>query len=607
MTAATRGRRLPALLLALLVLVGVVGVGDPAAAQERSASIDAIDVEATLHPDGRLEVVERVTYTFRGADSQPFTVGTRSFQPSERSGRITSIAAYDEDGQRLDTLVQTPELFEWDIAPARSGTRTYELRYEVVDGVEVGSDVVDLYRQWIGTDGPSVGSWTARVTVPEGAGRLRGWAHGPLDGVIEVEDPIATARVDGVPAGQFVETRLAVPVERFDVPPGDAELLPAILDEEGRLADEANARRDEQRRREELREDVARALDVLVVPLVALGGWGFWMIWRRWGKDPKRPEDLGDYWREVPDDPPAVAAALLSWGTIGADAYSATLLDLARRGHLRIEEYTVERLLRRDEVQHRFVRTPPPQDQLRPFERRLLDWLFEDGPVTTQEELVDRNKSDQKAAHRTWTSFQREVKEDLDARRYVARGKTAAFLLHGLIVVLLVALAVGALLVEAWVAAGVAGVAALVLLPLGILHRSRTPAGARRYHEWKGLQRYMEDFSRLDEAPAGHLVLWEQYLVAAVALGVAEELLEGLEVWFPEVLQEGPGAMAPWYVGVAGRSGAHGRLGSIGDFGSSVGGAAISSATPQSSGSGAGGGFSAGGGGGGGGGSFGAR
>lgn len=604
MTPLARGLRSVAGLLVLaLALLGIAAT--PAAAQDRSVAIDEIHVDATLHPDGRLEVVERVTYTFRGADDEPFTVGTRSFEPGPRSGTITSIAAFDEDGQPLDTLVSTPSLFEWDIAPARSGTRTYELRYEVVDGIEVGSDVVDLYRQWVGDDGPSIGRWTAEITVPDGAGQFRGWAHGPLDGVIEVDDPVATARVPGVPAGRFVETRLVVPVERFDLTPGTTELLPGILDEEGRLADEANRLRDEERRREELRQDVARGLDIFAVPVVALAGWAFWMIWRRWGKDPKKPDDIGDYWREVPDDPPAVGSALLKWNTVDAAAFSATILDLARRGHLRIEEETVERLLRRDAVEHRFLRTEhPPAENLTPFEARVLRWLFQGGSSVTQDELVERNKADVTAAQKHWTGFQKEVRADLDGRNYIVRGKTLPFLLHGLIVVVLVALLAGSLMTQAWLAAAVFAAAAVVMLPLGLLHRSRTPAGTRRYHEWKGLQRFLADFSRLDEAPAGHLALWEHYLVAAVALGVADDLIAGLEIWFPEVLQEGPGGIAPWYVAT---SGGHGRLGHIGQFSSEFGQAAVSSATPASSGSGAGGGFSAGGGGGGGGGSFGAR
>ena len=571
--------------------------------EARSFSLDEIQVEATLAPDGTLEVQEEVTYTFRGADSQPFTVGTRDFVLGPNSGTITKITAY-QDGQPLPTLLWTPTLFEWDIAPAYSGTYTYELRYTVVGAANLGSDVVELNRQWVGTTSPEVATWSAEVHVPSGDGELRGWAHGPLDGTSEVGDDLMTATANDIPAGSFVETRLAIPVERFAVTPGEQELLPGILAQERNWAEEANANREEVAREEARSASLRRGLNVLVVPLAALAFWGFWMIWRRWGRDPKRPSDVGDYWRDVPDDPPAVVEAFLNWRQVTGAGYAATLLDLARRGQLRIEEVPIERWLRSDAIEHRFIKaTLPPPETLRPFERRALDWLFADGPVITKSELVARNRSRQSESAKFWTSFKSEVGHDLDRRRYIVGEKGVPIALHLGIVVLLVAFAVVAFGVEAWIALAVAGGSALVLLPLTALQRSRTEAGTRRHAEWTALRSYLHDFSRLDEAPVGHLALWEEYLVAAVTLGVSEDLLRGLEIHHPEVLSATGGGFAPWY-GVAP---GHRSGGDIGAFGSDFGSAAVSSFTPQSSGSGGGGGFSGGGGGGGGGGGFGAR
>jgi uncharacterized membrane protein len=572
--------------------------------EARSFSIDAIAVDAELTPEGVLEVSEEVTYTFRGADDLPFTVGSRDFDARPEGGTITSIAAYDEAGQQLPTLLETPTLFEWDIAPATSGTYTYELRYTVVGAIAVGSDVVELNRQWIGRTSPDVGRWSAEIDVPDGPGELRAWAHGPLDGTIDVGDSSITASVDDIPSGTFVETRLTVPVERFAIAPGDVELLPDILAEEQVWADEANAARDAAQTREDRRATIERSLNVLCVPLALLALWLFWMVWRRWGRDPKRPDDIGDYWREVPDDPPAVADAFLSWRQVGGAGYAATILDLARRDQFRIEEVPVERFLRSDAIEHRFVRPEnPPTTSLRAFERRAVNWLFKDGPTITKSELVARSKKDPTAAQRFWKGFRKEVLAELDKKQYVVHDKALPIGLHLLIIVVLVGLVVLALATHAWIAAGVLVATAIALVPLTVLHLQRTPAGARRHAEWTALREYLRDFSRLDEAPVGHLELWEHYLVAAVALGVSEELMRGLEVHYPEVVEgQGGAGFAPWYVAAH-----HGQIGEMGSFGSSFGAAAVSSFTPSSSGSGGGGGFSGGGGGGGGGGGFGAR
>lgn len=601
-------RALPVLSILLILLAAGATAG---CAEPRGFSIDRIEVDATVNPDATLEVTERVTYTFTGADDQPFTVGTRTFEPGPFPWRILDIAAFDADGEPLTTLVDpsvtgTGTLFEWDIAPATSGTRTYELRYTVADAVQVWSDVGELYWNWIGTTSPAVGEWSATVTLPGGAPGLRAWAHGPLDGVVTVEAPVVRARAADVPAGQFVDTRIVVDAEAFTAPGAAEARLERILAEEQRLAEQADAARAAAREREDTRERLARFATWAVGPLVVLGAVGVFSVWRRWGQDPPRPDDIGDYWREVPDDPPAVAAALVSWGTVDADAFSATIIDLARRGWIRISEETEERALLPDRVDHRFTRVEPPPDQaLLPFERRLLTWFFgRTRSSISRTELTEMSADDPRGAQRFWQGFRTEVKAELTARRYLATGRGPAFALHALIVVVLGGFAVLALWNQAWWAGGIAVAAAVVLAPLGILHRARTPAGARRFHEWTGLERYLRDFSRLDEAVSGDLVLWERYLVAAVALGVADDLLDGLRTRFPEIDDPATG-FATWYLVGAGVG--HGRLAGMGSFSRDFAAPAVNSFVPSSSGTGGGGGFSAGGGGGGGGGGFGAR
>jgi uncharacterized membrane protein len=95
------------------------------------------------------------------------------------------------------------------------------------------------------------------------------------------------------------------------------------------------------------------------------------------------------------------------------------------------------------------------------------------------------------------------------------------------------------------------------------------------------------------------MAIWDRYLVDAVTLGVADDLVRGMSVKVPEVAASS--GFAAWYVGGSGMN----RFSSINRFGTVFGNSAVTSMTPSKSGS--GGGFSGGGGGGGGGGGFGAR
>ncbi|MBU6316820.1 MAG: DUF2207 domain-containing protein, partial [Acidobacteria bacterium] len=192
-----------------------------------------------------------------------------------------------------------------------------------------------------------------------------------------------------------------------------------------------------------------------------------------------------------------------------------------------------------------------------------------------------------------------------DVRRaYTARGYDATDTgrSFGILAVLVLAMAGGSAVVGALSKSGVAwfGVAAaLASFAVGAsLLRNRSQAGAEAYAKAAGLKRYIKDFSKLADAPVGHLVLWERFLVYAVAFGVSAGLMKGLASHLPEVMDDP--RFTPWYVGTG-----LARFDGFSYIGTHTA-AAVAAAIPNSSG--AGGGFSGGGSsGGGGGGGAGAR
>jgi uncharacterized membrane protein len=302
---------------------------------------------------------------------------------------------------------------------------------------------------------------------------------------------------------------------------------------------------------------------------------------------------------EPPDDPPGVVVGLMHSGTIRPEAFSATVMDLAQRGHLTITE-EVEKRIFRDKKDWRFTALET-SDPVTGYEKRILNRLFHDGSTTTQSELTAWAKGHPSEAKSFWEGFEKGVNADLKKRQYVKGGRFAPFALNFALVAAV--MGAGVVAISSALATGIAlGVACLltaVLLAFGtLLLRSRTPEGAQRAAEWKAFGRMLRDFSRMEEAPIGHLILWERYLVYAAALGVSEHLAKALAMRIPEEQQS---SFAPWYVGHPG--GAR-DFGHIGSFGESFGASVHSAMVPSSSGS--GGGSSGGGGGGGGGGGIGA-
>ena len=65
-----------------------------------------------------------------------------------------------------------------------------------------------------------------------------------------------------------------------------------------------------------------------------------------------------------------------------------------------------------------------------------------------------------------------------------------------------------------------------------------TQKGSNEQEQWKGLKKYMENFSLLNEREVPELVLWEKYLVYATAFGVADKVLDQLKVKYPQLNDE---------------------------------------------------------------------
>lgn len=581
--------------VAAAVLVLVVAVASPAAA--KSFRIAAVQIEATLREDGSMRVVEHLTYDFDGE----FHNGTR---PIPRGDYEIVDMAVTERGEPLP-FDGAPYDLAWNY-DARDEQRTFEVAYTVLGAAKVGPDVGELYWKWVGDQHPGVGEVRVALDVPGDGLDVRAWAHGPLNGRVELQGRRVLFSVSDLPSGSFVEGRVAVPTAAFTgaEPRGDAR-LPGILAEETQLAEEANQQRarelEAERRRRQVVDFLARWY--WVVPLL---GWvAFFELWRRFGREHRVAVEVGEYLREPPDDPPAIVPTLLSWGTVRPMALSATIVDLAQRGYLKIEEVRIDRRFLGDKVDWKLVWQEPPTDApIRPFERAVLERLFADGREITQSEFERWCKQHRTSADRWWKSVQSKVRAEYRKRRYQEGGK--GFVYAANIVVAVVVIVTGIVTAATGAPIGAAGiVSGLLQGGATITLRRRTVAGAQRVAEWKAFQRHLEDFSDLEEAPVGHLILWERYLVYAVALGVTAKVARALAARIPAAEAA---TFAPWFHGHQG-PGALDSIGSLSGFADGFGPTIVSAAAPpssSSSGSGGGGGFSGGGGGGGGGGGIGA-
>ncbi|MGD7734051.1 DUF2207 domain-containing protein [Propionibacteriaceae bacterium G57] len=271
---------------------------------------------------------------------------------------------------------------------------------------------------------------------------------------------------------------------------------------------------------------------------------------------------------------------------------TATLIDLAVRGHVKIEQSDPK-----NQIYHR----TPGRDQLNSVETQLLNGLFSGARVVTTEQLKKdkRGKVFMEAQANLYRTVSTEPKKWFRENPNTAR--TVA-VLAGMLLVLAGGglMFLGGLVGWGIVPLGVV-VAGVVLMVLSGRIPSRTPAGSAVYAEAKGFELYLKTADAEQIRFEEDIDVFSRYLPYAIAFGVADRWARIFEKLAAEGRYYGD---TSWYVGNAyGHGYMYGIASTVNSVTQSMQSAmqsSVNAANQSSSGSGFGGGGGAGGGGGGG-------
>ena len=501
-----------------------------------------LQVEARLLPNGDMRVKETRVMTFHGEFSR-----YRRQIPAKGFGemRILRVAESAIDYQRINAANSRPagkyiftkgreagaDVYNVELYfAAKNESRTFVIEYLVTDAVKVHVDTAEFYWQFIGRKrSVDIGRMIVSLELPTGAApdEIRVWGHGPLRGdVRKISATQLSWQTTDLPKSRYLEGRVTFParlVPQAKVLTGRMA-LPAIVAEEQRWADERAA---EQRKNWLIL--AASAAAGLIGCLAA------WWTYRRYGRKYRGPMEL-DYYRELPGDySPAETGYLVELGTMKPQAVSASIMDLARRGYLRLESATTAE---GKDVLVRRLRAP--DDKLRPHELQLLDLLFRQvgqGQTTVWfSGLKIFRKAERQAMADFVTAFRNEVATSVESMGYFevfATGRKVGKAVFFIGLVFVVGCYTYKLFAPMLAAMAVTGAFLLVWWQ----SRTLTEPGQWQFDQWQAFRRFLKDFSNLDRAQLPQLILWEHYLVYATALGVATEVIRQLPVVYPELSQ----------------------------------------------------------------------
>ena len=245
--------------------------------------------------------------------------------------------------------------------------------------------------------------------------------------------------------------------------------------------------------------------------------------------------DAGQATQELPAELPAVAGMLCDDFEIGSEAVPATLLDLAARLVVTLEEIQPGRTICRV--------GKPSLEGLTDFEQRVLSAVVTkaiDGVVPT--EALTTGPED---ASKGWTrDYQKEVIDEAQRRGLTYdRWPRALVAFIGLGFLLVFGLLWLAGIVggdttgdegrRAAVAGGVAVVAMLAIAAIAgrwgrSLAQLPTDEGLRRAEACLGLQHHLHENEHFDDVPPAGVVIWGRHLAYAAALGAAQRCVAAL-------------------------------------------------------------------------------
>lgn len=254
------------------------------------------------------------------------------------------------------------------------------------------------------------------------------------------------------------------------------------------------------------------------VMIVLVGGSGLYLLWDFFGRD--HPGGIiAQHYTAPPDATPPGMVGLLIDERADLRDIVATLIDLARRGYLRISELSgMGPLAVRDIV---FTRTGQNETDLRHYERQLLDTVF---GSRTQRYVSDLRNT----FHTAIPALQRNLYEEAVRSGYFAQNPQSTrykFTAGGAAVLVLVILAgiFGYPLVSPyaplaiWDFVAAAGVA-LGLVVIGPIMPKKTLKGATTVAKWRAFKRYLEHIDRYTKI-ADVKDTFEHYLPYAIAFG----------------------------------------------------------------------------------------
>lgn len=539
-------KRIPIAVLLVVMVLSVCFASNTYAEDDRSYFMSSYHITARVEQNGDMQVEEVIEYSFDGAFNGVYrTLSTKGNEGIEdikvfvlQDSQLKEFLQDNSESEFSYQLLQeSNQLKIKAFMKAKDESKTFVVKYKAKQAATKYQDIAELYWQFTGRNAIDVPVHNYKVVIllPGNLSKeqVKVFAHGPLSGNSSInEDGTVLLSINKLLPKNMVEARVLFPVENLNNSARivDKAMLNEIMQEEAAAAEKAN------RQRAVDRMMVAMALIFAFIQLFMII-----LIYFKYDKEYKS-NFSGLYFRELPYDySPAVMAVLWNFGAVTAKEITATLMDLVRR---RVLELKVENIEKRSlfgdkaEEDYIFKKLPSTEAILTEQEQYLIEWLIDDigdGSEISLNKLQRHTKTTKNAerfkkSYDAWVGL---VKAEAGQYQFFdssAKSGAGLGILTGML-----GIAYGIFTIikhENILGFLILLLTSFVLIMYSALVKRRSHIGVEHFSKWKAFRKYLTDFSLLKEAEMPAVTLWEHFLVYAISLGVAKEVIKQLKLVF---------------------------------------------------------------------------
>lgn len=254
-----------------------------------------------------------------------------------------------------------------------------------------------------------------------------------------------------------------------------------------------------------------------------------------------------EYLRELPYQyTPAEMGYLYYFGKTNDEDVTATLLDLIRRGFVKLDYFGETDS---NDPDFTFILNHEKMNanghELLEHEKHIIIWFFNhigNGNEVTVKQIENYGKKYNNATQfeadgKRFKSFIQSECKSRDWFINLKNGKSraASFVFIPLVAGLICFLMCSYFVVSALVNYVILGViSAAYLVYVGTI-KKRSVNGNEEFAKWKAFGHFLEDFSTMEDYPMPGIDIWEEYLVYATTLKLADKVMDQLKVKLPNL------------------------------------------------------------------------